>query len=110
MRDHWKETHHSEYFQTYRNILPNIGHFHYCLTMLRSLVKLRWNIDYQELVKAIHFETPKALFCQEKVTDFRKSLHTNRTVRVATMRELATPFVKYAKENDLETDVASYLT
>ena len=77
--------------------------------MLRSLVKLRWNIDYQELVKAIHFETPKALFCQEKVTDFRKSLDTNRTVRVATVRELVTPFVKYAKENDSETDVASYL-
>ena len=38
MRDHWKETHHSEYFQTYGNILPNIGHFHYCLTMLQSLV------------------------------------------------------------------------
>ena len=40
--------------------------FHYALTMLRSLVKLEWNMDYQELCKAINFETPKALFMQEK--------------------------------------------
>ena len=47
--DHMKNTTHNEFFQTYGNILPNIGHFHYSLTMLRSLVKL---------------------LCQEKGTDF----------------------------------------
>ena len=40
MTDHKNETHHNEFYQLYGNILPNIGHFHYALTMLRSLVKL----------------------------------------------------------------------
>ena len=40
MTNHMKEKQHKEYFQTYGNILPNIGQFHYALTMLRSLVKL----------------------------------------------------------------------
>ena len=107
--DHMKESKHNEFYQTYGNILPNIGHFHYSLTMLRSLVKLEWNIDYQELVKSIHFETPKALFMQEKVTDFRKSLDTYKTARAAKLREFVTPYVKYAKENKLDINVASYL-
>ena len=109
MTEHMNETKHSEFFQTYGNILPNIGHFHYALTMLRSLVKLQWNIDYQELVKAIHFETPKSLFMQEKVTDFRKSLDTYRTVRAARLRELVTPYVKYSMENNLTVSVESFL-
>ena len=107
--DHISQTHHREYFQTYGNILPNIGHFHYGLTMLRSYVKLKWSIDYEELVKSIHFETPQALFMQEKVTDFRKSLDTFRTARKATLRELVTPFVKYALENEIEVSVNSFL-
>ena len=109
MTEHMKQKHHNEFFQTYGVILPNIGYFHYALTMLRSLVKLEWNIDYQELCKSIHFETPKALFMQEKVTDFRKSLDTYRTVREAKLRELVTPYVKYSKENKLKIDVKSYL-
>ena len=111
MTEHLNTLHHSEYFQTYGSILPNIGQFHYALTMLRSLVKLEWDIDYQALVKSIHFETPKALFTQEKVTDFRKSLDTLKTVRPAKMRELVTPFVKYCKENNKldDVDVKSYL-
>ena len=107
--DHINSIKHMEYYQTYGNILPNIGHFHYDLTMVRSLVKLVWNIDYQELVKSIHFETPKALFMQEKVTDFRKSLDTLRIVRAAKLRELVTPFVRYAKENSLDINVSSFL-
>ena len=59
--------------------------------MLRSLVKLEWDIDYDHLVKSIHFETPKALFTQHKVTDYRKSMDTRRTVRQAKMREFVTP-------------------
>ena len=108
LTDHMHETGHCEYFQTYGNILPNIGHFHYSLTMLRSLVKLQWDIDYRELVKSIHFETPKALFMQEKVTDFRKSLDTYRTARTAKLRELVTPYVKYSKENNLEISVKAF--
>ena len=109
MTDHMHETHHKEFYQTYGNILPNIGHFHYSLTMLRSYVKLLWKLDYEELVKSIHFETPKALFMQEKVTDYRKSMDTCKTVRTAKVRELATPFVKYAKENNLDINVDSFL-
>ena len=107
--DHMKNTTHNEFFQTYGNVLPNIGHFHYSLTMLRSLVKLHWNLDYEELCKAIHFETPKALFMQQKVTDFRKSLDTYRAARAAKLRELVTPYVKYAKETNLKMDVNSFL-
>ena len=103
------ETNHNEFFQTYGNIFPNIGHFHYALTMLRSLVKLEWDIDYQELCKAIHFETPKALFMQQKATDFRKSLETYKTVREAKLKELVTPFVKHAKDNKLDINVKSFL-
>ena len=109
LTEHMNETQHNEFFQTYGNILPNIGYFHYALTMLRSLVKLEWNIDYQELCKAINFETPKALFMQEKVTDFRKSLDTYRTVRKAKIREIVTPFVKYALENKIIMNVNSLL-
>ena len=109
MADHMRQTQHMEYFQTYGNILPNIGHFHYSLTMLRSLVKLEWDIHYSELVKSIHFESPKALFSQQKVTDFRKSLDTFRIARTAKLRELVTPFVRYAKENKLDINVPAYL-
>ena len=109
LTEHMKETKHNEFFQTYGNILPNIGYFHYALTMLRSLVNLEWDIDYQELCKAIHFETPKALFMQSKVTDFRKSLDTYRTVREAKIREFVTPFVKYSIENKLDMSINSFL-
>ena len=109
MTDHMKTTQHKEYFQTYGNIILNIGHFHYGLTMLRSLVKLEWDIHYRELVKSIHFETPKALFMQEKVTDFRKSYDTYRTSRTAKLREFVLPYVKYAVANDQELSVKSFL-
>ena len=106
--NHVKTTQHSEYFQTYGNILPNIGQFHYALTMLRSLVKISWDLDYEGLVKAIHFDTPKGLFMQQKVTEFRKSLDTYRAVRKAKLRELVTPFVKYAREQNTPIDIKSY--
>ena len=112
LSEHMKQTQHSEYFQTYGNILPNIGYFHYSLTMLRSLVKLEWDIDYEHLVKSIHFETPKALFTQHKVTDYRKSMDTRRTVRQAKMREFVTPYVKHAletKQNINDINVESFL-
>ena len=77
--------------------------------MLRSLVKLEWDIHYQELVKSRHFETPKALFMQQKVTDFRKSLDTYRIARSAKLRELVTLYVKYARENNVELSVSAFL-
>ena len=47
MTEHMQKTQHAEFFKTYGNNLPNIGQFHFALTMLRSLLKLEWNIDYQ---------------------------------------------------------------
>ena len=38
MTDHMQETHHSEFYQTYGNILPNISHFHYALTVQSQLI------------------------------------------------------------------------
>ena len=108
MSEHMKTIQHREYFQTYGSIIPNIGQFHYALTMLRSLVKLLWDIDYQVLVESIHFETPKAQFMQQKVTDFRKSLDTCRTVHEAKLRELVTPFVKFARENTIPIDSKAF--
>ena len=70
---------------------------------------MEWNLDLEELCKSIYFETPKAQFCQAKVTDFRKSKDTRHTVRKAKLRELVTPYVKYSKENKLKVDVESYL-
>ena len=101
MSEHMKKKHHTEFYQKFGNILSNIGKFHYCLTMLRSYVKLLWNIDYSELVKAIHFESPKAQFVQLKVTDYRSSLDTFRIIREAKLRELVYPFVKYARQNNI---------
>ena len=72
-------------------------------------MKLEWNIDYQELCKAIHFETEKALYTQLRVTDFLKSLDTCRTVRTAKKREMVTPFVKYAKELYIKVDIQNFL-
>ena len=43
------------------------------------------------------------------MTDFRKCQDTNKTVRKAKLRELATPFVKYAKENEVPVEVKSFL-
>ena len=33
MTEHMKSEKHTEFFQTYGNIFPNIVQFHYCLTM-----------------------------------------------------------------------------
>ena len=106
--EHMKMKDHKEYFQKFGNILPNIGQFHYSLTMLRSYVKLVWNINLSELCKSIHFESPKAQYVQEKVKDFHKSLDTFRISQEAKLRELAYPFVKYARKNKVNTSIESY--
>ena len=106
--EHMKMKDHKEYFQKFGNILPNIGQFHYSLTMLRSYVKLVWNINLSELCKSIHFESPKAQYVQEKVKDFHKSLDTFRISQEAKLCELAYPFVKYARKNKVNTSIESY--
>ena len=107
--NHIKKKHHTEFYQKFGNILPNIGQFHYFLTMLRSYVKLVWNIDYSELVKSIHFESPKAQFVQLKVTDYKSSLDTFRISREAKLRELVYPFVKYARQNNIKRSLEMFL-
>ena len=97
-----------EFYQKFGNILPNIGQFHYCLTMLRSYVKLVWNIDYSELVISIHFKSPKAQFVQQKVTDYRSSLDTFRISMAGKLREMVCPFVKYARDNEIARAVNSF--
>ena len=64
--DHFKDSGHNDFFQTYVNILPNICLFHYSLTMLRSLGKLERSIDYGVLVISIHFETSRVVFYARK--------------------------------------------
>ena len=110
MTEHMKTHGHKEYFQKYGNILPQIGQFHYGLTMLRSYVKLVWNINLSELCKAINFESPKAQIVQEKVKDFHKSLDTFRISQEAKICELVYPYVKYAMEHNIPTSVESYYT
>ena len=108
MTEHMKAHHHKEYYQKFGNILPNIGQFHYCLTMLRSYVKLVWDIDLSELCRSIHFESPKAQYVQQKVKDFHKSMDTLRISQEAKLRELAYPFVKYARAKKVTTSIDSY--
>ena len=43
------------------------------------------------------------------MTDYRKSLDTQRTARKAKIRELVTPYVKYSKEKNLEISVEAFL-
>ena len=69
MTEHMKEHNHKEFYQKFGNILPNIGQFHYCLTMLSNYVKLILDIDLSDLCKSIHFESPKE--CTAKSEGFR---------------------------------------
>ena len=106
--DHMKTHRHMEFYQKFGNILPNVGQFHYSLTMLRSYVKLVWDINFSELCKSVHFESPKAQIVQQKVTDFHKSLDTFRISYEAKLRELAYPFVQYAIEHNVSSSIESF--
>lgn len=107
--DHHKSTDHKEYYQTYGSILLNIGHFHYVQCMLRSLTKLLWEVDFEDLCEAVHLVTPKAKFMIEKQTDFRKGMDFIWTARKAKLREIVTPFVKYCKVQNIATNVNNFL-
>ena len=71
-------------------------------------MKLVWDINFSELCKSVHFESPKAQIVQQKVTDFHKSLDTFRISYEAKLRELAYPFVQYAIEHNVSTSIESY--
>ena len=106
--EHFQNTQHTEFYQTYGSVILNYGGFHYMQTSIRSYTKLNWEIDFEELCKAMKLDTPKALFMIEKVTDFRKSLDFIRSCRKAKIRELLTPFVKHCKENNLQVSVGYF--
>ena len=108
LSDHMKFHGHYEFYQKFGNILPNVGQFHYSLTMMRSYVKLNWDINYSELCKSINFESPKAQLVQLKVTDFHKSLDTFRIAYEAKLRELVYPFVTYAREAGIPPTVEQF--
>ena len=106
--EHFQNTQHTEFYQTYGSVILNYGGFHYMQTIIRSYTTLNWEIDFQELCKAMKLDTPKALFMIEKGTDFRKSLDFIRSCRKAKIRELLTPFVKHCKENNLHVSVGHF--
>ena len=108
LNDHMKETTHNEFFQSYGAVLPNIGHFHYGFTLLRSFTKLLWNIDFSELAKAIHLETEKAQLMIQKQTNYRKGMDFCKIARRAKLREFAYPFVREAKEEDTEISIDKF--
>ena len=102
------ETTHNRFFATYGAILPNIGGFHLCQTMMRSFIKLIWNLDLSELCKSILLESPKSQFMIEKGTEFRKCFDVLRTSHEAKLRELAYPFVKWANKTNVDISLDSY--
>ena len=108
MNQHIKETHHQDFHLIYGNVLANSGHFHYFQTLLRSYTKLLWNLDYPELANSIHMSSDKAQFSLKKVTNLRKSLDFSRTVRRAKQKELAVPFVKHAREENIEINISNF--
>ena len=76
--------------------------------MLRSYVKLVWDIDYSYLCKMIHFDSPKAQLVQYKVVDFHKSWDTCQASRQAKCLELAYPFVKHAKVEGIPVTMQNF--
>ena len=76
--------------------------------MVRSYVKLVWDIDYSYLCKMIHFDSPKAQLVQYKVVDFHKSWDTCQASRQAKCLELAYPFVKHAKVEGIPVTMQNF--
>ena len=95
--EHARSSEHTQFFQKYGCFVPNVGQFHYQQVMNRSYTKLLWEVDFKELCQSIKLNTPKAMFMIEKGTDFRKHMDFIMSTRKAKIRELVTPFVKYAK-------------
>ena len=108
--NHLKSSQHNEYFQTYGAILPNIGLFHECQTMMRAFVHLTWNIDLEALAKSIGLDSPKALFSFSKGVDFRKTFDLLRQARSAKLRELLNPYVQECLDRNVQPNVAGFLS
>lgn len=105
INEHFNETGHNSFYQTYGAVLLNYGEFHYAQTIMRCYTKLNWDIDFKDLCTAINLASPKAQFMIEKGTDFRKSIDFIRSVRKAKIREILTPYVRFCKERNIEATV-----
>ena len=56
--EHTESTNHKTYFQPYSCFVPNVGQFHYQMTMNRSYIKLLWKIEYEKLFHTINLSSP----------------------------------------------------
>ena len=108
LKTHMDETGHKQYYQTFGNILIQSGHFHYCQTLLRSYIKLNWDLDIEDLSASIGLDSMKAKFMVSKVTNFRKVWDVVRSVRLSRMREMVLAYVKWGKLNHFPLSVKDY--
>ena len=109
LSEHTKSTMHKSYFQPYSCMIPNVGQFHYQMTMNRSYIKLLWKIEYEQLCKSVNLSSPGALLMIEKGTDFRKCMDFIITARKAKLREMLSPYVKYCKKEKIAPTVNNFL-
>ncbi len=109
LSEHARSTQHKSFFQIYSCFCPNVGQFHYQMTMNRSFIKFLWKIEYEQLCKAVNLSSPKAMVMIEKGTDFRKSMDFIMSARKAKLREMLYPFVKYCKTENVVTTVSNFL-
>ena len=108
LRQHFKSTGHTKFYQTFGNILIQSGHFHYCQTLLRCYVKLTWDLDLEEGSAAIGLDSMKAKFMVSKVTNFRKVFDVVRSMRQSRMREFVLPYIRWAKINNFPVSLKDF--
>ena len=108
LKSHKNETGHEKFYQTFGNILIQSGHFHYMMCMVRSFVKLTWDLDVEELSASIGLDSLKAKFMVSKVTNLRKVTDVIRSIRIAKLRELVLPYVKFALTNNFQPSIQDF--
>ena len=108
LKTHKSEKGHNTFFQTFGNILIQSGHFHYMMCMVRSFVKLSWDLDIEELSASIGLDTIKAKFMVSKVTNIRKVTDVLRSIRIAKLRELVLPYVKFALQHKFQPNIEDF--
>ena len=108
MKTHKNETGHDKYFQTFGNILIQSGYFHYMMCMVRSFVKLTWNLDVEELSASIGLDSVKAKFMVSNVTNLRKVTDVLRSIRSAKLREFVLQYVRFALLNNFKPNIQDF--
>ena len=108
VNEHMKNKQHKQYYQRFGSIVPNLGQFHYLLTLMRSYIKMIWNVDLSDLAKAINLDSPKAQFMVQHCTNLRKVLDCVRAAREARKREMVLPFIKQCLEEETEISLENF--